>query len=103
MPNTAPANPPATAATVSVSPPRSMTSRSTSAKSRPCRRAHNACAGVGNTVPLDSGASDGDQPVLDVLTKTVVDVGAASGSGVELSDGIHPDPGGRSCLTLMPG
>jgi hypothetical protein len=40
---------------------------------------------------------------LDVLTTTVVDVGATSGSGVELSDGIHPDPGGRSCLTLMPG
>ena len=35
IPNTAPASPPATAATVSVSPPRSITSRSTSAKSRP--------------------------------------------------------------------
>jgi hypothetical protein len=40
---------------------------------------------------------------LAVLTKTVVDVGATSGSGVELSDGIHPDRGGRSCPTLMPG
>ena len=39
---------------------------------------------------------------LVVLTSTVVDVGATSGSGVELSDGIHPDRGGRSCLTLMP-
>ena len=39
---------------------------------------------------------------LGVLTKTVVDVGATSGSGVELSDGIHTDHGGRSCLTLMP-
>jgi hypothetical protein len=39
---------------------------------------------------------------LGVLTRTVVDVGATSGSGVELSDGIHTDRGGRSCPTLMP-
>ena len=61
MPNTAPASPPATAATVSVSPPRSMTSRITSAKSRPCRSAHTAWPSVGHTAPFDSVASAGVQ------------------------------------------
>src|SRR4051794_14115813 len=36
------------------------------------------------------------------LTKTVVDVGATSGSGVELSDGIHTDHGGRRLVRLTP-
>ena len=62
MPYTAPARPPATAATVSVSPPRSMTSRSTSAKSRPCRSAHTAGPSVGHTAPLDSVAWSGSSP-----------------------------------------
>jgi hypothetical protein len=46
---------------------------------------------------------DLNAPPLVVLTKIVVDVGATSGSGVELSKASHPGHGGRSCLTLMPG
>jgi hypothetical protein len=52
IPYTAPASPPATAATVSVSPPRSTTRRSTSANDVPRRSAHTAWPSVGHTAPL---------------------------------------------------
>ena len=61
MPNTAPASPPATAATVSVSPPRSITRRSTCAKDVAPRSAHTAWPSVGHTAPLLSVASAGVQ------------------------------------------
>jgi hypothetical protein len=97
IPYTAPARPPATAATVSVSPPRSMTSRSTSAKSRPCRSAHTAWPSVGHTAPLDSVACSGVQPGASTVAhrSRCSSATAASAAGTAAS-GSPPSSATRS-------
>ena len=59
MPCIAPARPPATAATVSVSPPRSIAATTASANESWWRTAHTACARQVHTVPLGRVVSSG--------------------------------------------
>jgi hypothetical protein len=90
IPNTAPASPPATAATVSVSPPRSMTSRITAAKSRPCRSAQTAWPSVGHTAPFDSVASDGVQVGASTVAHRSRCSGATSSSAAGIASSGSP-------------